>query len=533
MGGASRLVSLSRVHTSILYHLGVEDRLVAVDDSSDAPPGGASMPRLDPDSESFVPDLKNLGAEIVITSDTALQKRLKGSDVQVALMPVQKGTIEDVYRQIRAVAELAGAEEGGEELVHEIQGRLVGIKEAAAQAKITGTTYVLEFGAHGIIAGTSASILGRAISLVFGLENVADSYGDGETPQVIFAPDKLLIAEPKFYIVAHADTAFPELPLESAQKIEATHRNRVLRTQQHHKLLGWSVELVDILEDLLEQMQYVEGTAEQTLPDPAPGTAWLPHQVHNPMALTARQVARAFHSRCSTFGLDLVKPFSIGWYNHRLEQAVEAGTHGVMPLLPDFGRTSGNCLALLVGHTESVWQPFLTWLGKDTEHLELEHPGPLESYCEQTVRRTCGWLLRGVPHEIFWCHEQSPGRKTNVTWAAELSGLAYVDEELKMTLHPLVGPWFRIRAIVVCDLQAMGTCCPPPLPCPLSDGDRDRTKVAMKEGTSDKLPVNVFDAVKVGIKYRFSNDHIKYVNTSDRKFLQDLVKARTAMQPPA
>jgi len=58
----------------------------------------------------------------------------------------------------------------------------VGIKEAAAQAQITGCTCVLEFGAHGIIAGTSISILGRAIKLLLGLENIADSLGDGETP---------------------------------------------------------------------------------------------------------------------------------------------------------------------------------------------------------------------------------------------------------------------------------------------------------------------------------------------------------------
>jgi len=367
------------------------------------------------------------------------------------------------------------------------------------------------------------------------LDNIADSLGDGETPHVILTPEKLLVAEPRYYIVAHSEPAFPELPLESAQKIEGTHRDRVLRTRQHHKSLGWSLELVDVLEDILEQMQHVEGTAEDALPDPAPGTAWLPHQTHHPMSLSARQVARAFHSRCATFGMDIVKPFSVGWYNSRLEQAVDAGTHGVMPLLPDFGRTSGNCLALLVGHTESVWQPFLGWMAQDYERLELEHPGPLEAYCEQTIRRTCAWLLRGVPHEIFWCHEQSPGRATDVNWAVELSGLAYADKDLGQLLHPLVGPWFRIRAIVVCDLKAMGTCCPPPLPCPLSDSDRDKAKVAIKEGSTDKkvLPVNVFDAMKVGSKYRFCDDHVKYVNSNNRKFLRDLVNAYTASHLPA
>lgn len=533
MGRASRLVSLSRTHTSVLYHLGAEDKLVAVDSSSDPPPGCASIPRLDPDSASLVPDLKNLGADVVITSNSSLRERLKGSDVQVAVMPLERGTMQDVYRQIRAVAELAGAEEGGEELVHEIQGRLVGIKEAAAQAQVTGSTCVIEFGAHGIIAGTSASTLGRALSLVFGVENVADSVGDGETPTVVFSPESLLVAKPKYYIVAHSDTAFPELALESAQKIEADHRGRILRSRQHHKLMGWSMELVDILEDLLEQMQYVDRSAEQILPDPAPGTAWLPHQVHHPMGLTARQVARALHSRSASFGLDIVKPFSIGWYNHRLEQAVDAGTHGVMPLLPDYGRTSGNCLAFLVGHTESIWEPFLSWLAQDVERFDLERPGPLETYVEEMVRRSCAWLLRGVPHEIFWCHEKSPGRKVDVSWAAELSGLAYVDEEVKiknepLLLHPLAGPWFTIRAIVVCDLKAMGTCCPPPLPCPLSDNDRERAKVAMKEVSTDKLPVNVRDAVKVGSKYRFSDGHIKYVNTEDRKLLRELVIAHHA-----
>jgi len=99
-----------------------------------------------------------------------------------------------------------------------------------------------------------------------------------------------------------------------------------------------------------------------------------------------------------------------------------------------------------------------------------------------------------------------------------------------MLLHPLVGPWFTIRAIVVCDLKAMGTCCPPPLPCPLSDSDHDRAKVAMKEGSTGKIPVSLRDAVKVGSKYRFSDDHIKYVNTGNRKFLRDLVIAHAAKQ---
>lgn len=121
-----------------------------------------------------------------------------------------------------------------------------------------------------------------------------------------------------------------------------------------------------------------------------------------------------------------------------------------------------------------------------------------------------------------------------MNWAAESFGLAHVDEELKVLLHPLVGPWFTLSAIVVCDLKAMGTHNPPPpLPCPLSDGDRQKVKVAIKEGCTDKLPANVFDAFKVGSKYRFSDDHIKYVNSGNRGFLRDLVNAHIAQQSPA
>ena len=164
------IVSLSATATEMLFAIGAGDRVVAVDDNSNYPPGvpTTQLSAYEPNVEAIAeydPDL------VVISDDIGdLVAALEALDIPVLVQPAAVSLV-DTYEQIEELGDATGLSEGSEEVAEEIQ---TGIEAAVASVPTpeTAPTYYHELDPTYFTA-TSETFIGEIYSLL-GLENIAD-----------------------------------------------------------------------------------------------------------------------------------------------------------------------------------------------------------------------------------------------------------------------------------------------------------------------------------------------------------------------
>lgn len=107
-----RVVSLNCSNTEIVCALGAADMLVGVDDHSDFPPAVVgALPRVGPDLEPDMARIKALEPDLVLASLTVPghEKVLQNlQDAGLEYIAPEPITLDDVYRDIHAIAEAIG-----------------------------------------------------------------------------------------------------------------------------------------------------------------------------------------------------------------------------------------------------------------------------------------------------------------------------------------------------------------------------------------------------------------------------------------
>jgi methylmalonic aciduria homocystinuria type C protein len=144
-------------------------------------------------------------------------------------------------------------------------------------------------------------------------------------------------------------------------------------------------------------------------------------------------------------GFDLLAAFTVQAYNDGRKPGV--------PNLPTFGRN--DTLAFVIGNTKALWPSFLRHLAKHPEALDLE--APLDVYTQEhigaIIMEECS--KRGLASELRWGFKLPTEEGfVDLLRAAQLSGLAFLDEDIHMCTHPEYGPWIAFRAVVVMDAGA-------------------------------------------------------------------------------
>ncbi|MBK9072846.1 MAG: hypothetical protein IPL79_17875 [Myxococcales bacterium] len=236
--------------------------------------------------------------------------------------------------------------------------------------------------------------------------------------------------------------------------------------------------------------------------------------------MTMTSAIASLGTALAAHGLDLVQPLSVQAYN-ALAPAYAA---------PTMERPS--TLALLIGNTRALWSPF-TAAYRDQPHLQ-RLANPLDDYCATTIatqlERLFGAADGGVRYEAFWAPEPPP-RRLLLQRAAVAAGLAYLAPS-QLCIHPIYGPWFSLRALVVLDAPAPGdggtgaapVRCPAPCDCALACQpiiDRlalaNHTQARVHAAWEDYLALR--DACPVGRAHRFGAAQIRYHYTHQRDAL--------------
>eukprot|EP01063_Lacrimia_lanifica_P018618 TRINITY_DN25521_c0_g1_i1.p1 TRINITY_DN25521_c0_g1~~TRINITY_DN25521_c0_g1_i1.p1 ORF type:complete len:287 (+),score=77.99 TRINITY_DN25521_c0_g1_i1:36-896(+) len=249
-------------------------------------------------------------------------------------------------------------------------------------------------------------------------------------------------------------------------------------------------------------------------------------------------------------GIDIVHPLAVGWYNDHVASSDPERRRKLLPL-PEYGRGAG-CAAVVVGNTKALWEPMLRWAaGKAAAGVNGGVEGraaaapehPVDEYCREALEEIFAAVFPDTRYELFWSWTTGcEGKLVPLQRAAEACGLAYLDHNTHLCIHPEYGAWFSLRLVAVLDLpyHDQEGALPPArlLPCLLTEVEeaaaRDALAAALAASDTDAAAmcrtmhgihtnewpwrkwVALRDTVRRGAAHRFSDEQLRYHYTKDR-----------------
>lgn len=197
-------------------------------------------------------------------------------------------------------------------------------------------------------------------------------------------------------------------------------------------------------------------------------------------------------------GFDIVHAFS----------AHDAAAEPGLEMLRDPDRPT----AILVGNTRALWPRFAAALAADAE---LAASGdPIELYAERTLAPVAA-ALGGT---LYFAHRTYGDRYLPFQRLAVVAGLAALAPS-QLLIHPVYGPWFALRAVIVC-AGAPPVTTRMSMPCRCADaGCVAAFERASAHPDDWRGWLAVRDACPVGREHRYSEQQLGYHYSKDRQFL--------------
>jgi len=210
-----RIVSLGSSITEILYAIGAQDQIVAVDSGSLYPEAAKTLPKTGYMRTLSAEGLLSLQPTLIIATSEAGPPQalayLKDAGVELLILP-EKHTLEGVEEKITAIARRLAKTERGQELVDALHLAEKTLAEpVACQPK---AVFVSSRGAHGLMAaGTHTAA--HAMLMLAGAKNVADSY-TGYKPlsaeYLMMASPDVIVTKQRTLDTAGGEEAFLKTP---------------------------------------------------------------------------------------------------------------------------------------------------------------------------------------------------------------------------------------------------------------------------------------------------------------------------------
>jgi iron complex transport system substrate-binding protein len=214
-GPPDRIVALAPSNTEILFALGAEDRIVAVDQWSDHPPAAKTKPRISPFSPSLEQIVK-LRPDLILAAPGSAEPVLRLDRQGVKVLVLAPRTLEDVYRNILLIGRIVEAQGRAKRLVDAMRRRV-----AAVLAKVQGAPrpkVFVELDASDPIRPFTAGP-GSFVDLLVQLAGGVNVAASSRTAWPQFSLEELLRADPDMIILAdELVTMNPQTPETVARR---------------------------------------------------------------------------------------------------------------------------------------------------------------------------------------------------------------------------------------------------------------------------------------------------------------------------
>ncbi|HEU5077137.1 MAG TPA: hypothetical protein VFU02_23260 [Polyangiaceae bacterium] len=224
--------------------------------------------------------------------------------------------------------------------------------------------------------------------------------------------------------------------------------------------------------------------------------------------MSARATAAHWTEALRARGFDLVQAFDAASYN-RSPRAL-----GTPFRLPTFGYA--RPLGLVVAHGAALWQVFLEAVRTQEQLRRSAHP--LDEYTESVVHD----LQRATdsPKAAFFSHRCDP--VIPIQRIADVAGLAGMSPS-HLSVHPRVGPWLGLRAVVVFAENYEAEPAPvaerPCEGCSLKPCVRPFERARADARADWQAWLAVRDSCPVGRRARYGDPQIRYHYTKERALI--------------
>lgn len=125
-GPPKRIMSLTPSNTEILFALGAEDRIVAVDQWSNFPPAAKAKPRVAPLHPSLE-QIVSFSPDLILSTHGGAEPLLPLERQEIQVMIFAPRTLDDIYRNILLMGRIVGAEARAERLVWSMRQRVAAV----------------------------------------------------------------------------------------------------------------------------------------------------------------------------------------------------------------------------------------------------------------------------------------------------------------------------------------------------------------------------------------------------------------------
>lgn len=241
-----RIISLSPTATEMLWAIGAEDQVVAIDNMSTYPEEALTKPN---DLSGFEPSIEAIAEynpDLVVVS-YAPEGMAEG--LAALNIPVWYGlaatTIDDVYSQIETLGAITGQVANASTVVSDMKSQIEEILGSAGDA--TGSSYFYEID-NTYYTLTSNTFIGSLMA-EFGLSNIADG-GDDANPYPQLNAEVIIEQNPTYIFLA--DTAYGESAATVAarpgwESLDAVVNNRVIELDSDIAS-RWGPRVVDLVQ---------------------------------------------------------------------------------------------------------------------------------------------------------------------------------------------------------------------------------------------------------------------------------------------
>jgi iron complex transport system substrate-binding protein len=192
------IISLSPTATEMLFAIGADDQVIAVDDQSNFPPDApmTDLSGFEPNVEaiaSYEPDLV-----VYSTEPGDLGSTLEGLGITTMLLPAAT-TLEDAYEQLDQLGRATGNAEPATAVVDDMRTEVDSIVSSVEMPQPPLTFYhELDDTYYSV---TSKTFIGQLYGLV-GLENIADAADDGGGGYPQLSAEYVIRADPDLIFLA-------------------------------------------------------------------------------------------------------------------------------------------------------------------------------------------------------------------------------------------------------------------------------------------------------------------------------------------
>lgn len=218
------IISIDGALTEIVYALGAQDRLLAVDTTSRYPQAATELPQVGYMRQLSAEGILSLHPELVIASKEAgpemVFEQLTAAGIKVVRIDAPS-SLEGVLLKVKQVAEVLGLENNGAILTEKIQSETEAVLSDIAGEKSPSTLFLLSASNRGLMAagqGTKAQAL-------MDMLNVQNAFShQGYKP---VSAEGALMAAPEIVLVGHTGPADTDSVKQTLAMTPASNNNQI------------------------------------------------------------------------------------------------------------------------------------------------------------------------------------------------------------------------------------------------------------------------------------------------------------------